>query len=793
MIKYDLADLFMQDSTEINLIVQCSDGMLIDNGNLRSKFTLTESICSEKELRFGRCEASEFKVTTADVITPFKGKTIDVSMILDGHTDKPFKLGRYKIVSDNTNPARTSKEIVAYDALYDVIHANVVNWYNSLLPNADSTTTLKRMRDSFFAYFGIKQQTVNLVNDNMIIEKTVDAERISGQDVLTAMLELNGCFGHIGRDNEFKYIFLMDDSRFGLYPRDDLYPANDLYPINPKSHGVSQNTYITCEYEDFETKEITKIQIRQEQDDIGCIYGDDGNTYIIEGNFLVFGKTAEELEIIARNLLPIIKNRTYRPANVYAKANPCLEVGDAIRMSTKREMVESYIFKRVLSGKQALKDTYTSQGVEEYSEKVTGRNSQIIQLKGLSNKIIHTVEENRQEMKNIEKGFSSTISQTAEAIKTEVSKTYETKTDAQTTKTTLDSKINQTAKEIRSEVKSVTQMYDTTGYTVKYQEAKAPNIDVEVGAIWLDTSTGDLYEGVFIPEEWLNLGDFHGARLSGSTECRWYKVGARTTIYRTYGVGSGYRAGWDMQKQGGFNQEPPTASSCPINTWWLNIKPYYEETERKYTLEQYLANLDNCEEDDYMTLYEKKSNARYEWRHIRKCPIITLSDIGSEVMQLAGEIVLKVRADGKIASVQLKADPEKGTEFKVKADNISLTAAEVINLMSNGELNLSGKNITIKSDNFSVTKDGTVRCKKIVEFGLDDAGKSSFNNCVSNTTIVQQVNNDNGDIKKVQETINTHIKNLVGPDGNSGSIGQIRDWINQLSGQLRELGKPGIS
>ena len=79
-----------------------------------------------------------------------------------------------------------------------------------------------------------------------------------------------------------------------------------------------------------------------------------------------------------------------------------------------------------------------------------------------------------------------------------------------------------------------------------------------------------------------------------------------------------------------------------------------------------------------------------------------------------GELVLKVDKGGRIVQVQLGVDAENGAEFKVNADNINLTAADVLELLAGGTLNLTGKNIAIQSDNFVVDKDGNVTCKSIV-------------------------------------------------------------------------------
>lgn len=86
-------------------------------------------------------------------------------------------------------------------------------------------------------------------------------------------------------------------------------------------------------------------------------------------------------------------------------------------------------------------------------------------------------------------------------------------------------------------------------------------------------------------------------------------------------------------------------------------------------------------------------------------------ELSTRIEQTEQQIVLRVdSATGKIVQVSLIGDTGSGTEFKVDADNINLSASDVINLLSGGIINLTGKNIAITSDNFSVTKEGKMTC-----------------------------------------------------------------------------------
>ena len=88
----------------------------------------------------------------------------------------------------------------------------------------------------------------------------------------------------------------------------------------------------------------------------------------------------------------------------------------------------------------------------------------------------------------------------------------------------------------------------------------------------------------------------------------------------------------------------------------------------------------------------------------------------SEVAQYSNKIVMKVKTGAtsdKMVLCQLSVDPNaqgaQVTEFKVKADNINMSASEVINMMSGGTINLNaGNGIIITSPGFKVARNGAI-------------------------------------------------------------------------------------
>lgn len=481
----EFKELFNQSGVPKRLIIYFPNlSVTLRNEDIVSEsMEISESLCSGAELRFGSCEASVFKLRIIGNVIPLIGERFTVSMYV-GDIAEPFALGTYKVTSDKPTADRRFRDIVAYDAMNDIINADVAAWYNSILPNEDSATTLRAFRDSFMAHFGVEQEEITLPNDEMVVERTIEPEAISGKDVLSAICEINGCFAHIGRNGKMQYVTL-EEIESGLLPANDLFPMDSVFPYDGNAEKIKEHHYISCKYEDYITKRIGKLQIRQEENDIGCIIGTGENCYIIEGNFLVFGKDAAGVQAIGQKLYDIISVLWFRPATVQAIGNPCLEVGAKIRLNTQHEVVETYILERTLKGIHALSDSYEAQGAETYSENVNDVRKSIVQLKGKMNILTRTAEETKSQLIDVQKGLHSEITQTAEEIRAEVANAD----------SGLHSEISQTADTIRLEISDlssdvhseITQLSNAISLRVTYGEVQSM-IDIAVDGITISAS-----------------------------------------------------------------------------------------------------------------------------------------------------------------------------------------------------------------------------------------------------------------------------------------------------------------
>lgn len=532
MSNYTYADLFDKSASKKEITIETEDkSVKITNSEIHfEQFELKEILCDDDYLTFGQCNASQLKFKISNVFTSMIGKQINVSAVINGHTDTPFIFGKYRVVSDKPTDDKRYRNVTAYDAIYDIGESEVSSWYNGL----KFPLTLKQFRDSFFSYFGVEQVATTLPNDSMEVAETIKPSELSGQTVMEAICSINGCFGHINHDGKFEYVFLKAIIS-GLYPKKGLYPQKGLYPRKgSEKEKVTGGKYKSVKYEDFVCQKVTKVQIRKSENDIGAVYPDteiteNDNSYILQDNFLVYGMGADDLETVARNLYEVIKVVKYRPYNCEKIGNPCLSLGEAVNVYTAKEIIESYVLSRTYKGIQQPTDTISASGKSpKYSEQVNGINKSIIQLRGKTNELERTVEETRSEIKDVESGLDTKITQTAGKIELE-------STRAQGVETDLAAAISVQADQIKLKVSkgdvssqlSVESgqvsisgnrfVLDSTNFSISYDgKVTAKSIDITGGTINLQSASQD-YSTIVLNYSNYTLGmDGAGIRASRS-------------------------------------------------------------------------------------------------------------------------------------------------------------------------------------------------------------------------------------------------------------------------------------
>lgn len=396
----------------------------ITHGFYSGSLKLEEILCSTEQLTFGECNASKFEATIAGVddisnliIKVYQQIHFDESKttILLDYDDVPIltEAGEYILLGRNKDyiiplfygrvdsaklqTDRIHREIIAYDELYFQGDTNCADWYAEFFEGTGDKS-LKTFRDSLFKFIGIEQEKTTLINDDIVLEETMQTTSLKFSDLIKAICQINGCFGQVDRNGVFRYIYLNNSV--------ENYDISDNYRSNDST------------FESYVVKKIDKLQINSEEGDLGAVVGTGNNSCIIQGNFLIWGKGAAELQAIATKLLNAIKDIEYRPFSadlIYSE--PYITVGNSLTLATKRDGVKvvSYVFKNEMDFAQLMHQTLSSEGSEYRDEVVDDVNAEINQLRGKTIKIAKDVDNFSVTLEDLQKGYSE-IKQTADQI-----------------------------------------------------------------------------------------------------------------------------------------------------------------------------------------------------------------------------------------------------------------------------------------------------------------------------------------------------------------------------------------
>ena len=355
---------------------------------------LIQSISDAEQLKYGSVEPSMFEIQIAQdtaqverveasaIAGMGRGKIWDCAQgkkltvyIKKGIIEHSAEFFIKSIKGEGTTKFKT---ITAYDAL-SLFDKNVAEWYNGLNFNS---LTLKAFRESLCTYCGVGFESVTLPNDSMTISRTMSATSITGRDILSACCELCGC-----------------------WPKIDLWGTNKLKWVTLGATSCETFDYSQYDYtfrpdstrEEYDCKGINAVIIRATDDDVGGHYPAtvQDNPYIIQGNFLCFGKSTAELTTIAQNIYNRIANKPYRPHKTVITGRPYLEPGDKVTVKFadgNGGTFDTYILKRTMTGEAALLDTYEAKGEKEHREQY-GISQQIQQIQGRTNELTRTVDE----------------------------------------------------------------------------------------------------------------------------------------------------------------------------------------------------------------------------------------------------------------------------------------------------------------------------------------------------------------------------------------------------------------
>lgn len=456
--------------------------------------SIKQAIAGDGDLEFGGCIASTFEFEVSEVLTEeLKGQEFTTELLVNNGNAARAKMGTYIAETVTQVDDNDYKKVVGYDAFYKM-QDDVSDWYNSFFSNT-AQTTLKNFRQSLLLHFGVESEVQSLPNDNMTVTKTIDttSNKITGQALLKMTCVLAGGFGIINRDGKFEITYLTSEP---LYPEENLYPEETLYPedgefeyigLNEDEAEVVYPEYRSVTYEEYNVQRISCLILKTNKSSITATIGTDtSNPYIISGNYLLYGKTTEELNTIGNNIVNKFTSVVgYRPCEITTDGMAWLDIGSQIALEKKNDDIVAYLFSRELKGIQALTDTISAKGnkyrdnqtsVEDDIEDLKNKDDELDEktdeisdtidevsgnLDDLAEKTTVSLKKTKDSIEaevirasNAEGELSGRITVTADAVNTEV-------TRAKGAEETLSGRITVTAGEITQEVSRATSEENT--------------------------------------------------------------------------------------------------------------------------------------------------------------------------------------------------------------------------------------------------------------------------------------------------------------------------------------------
>lgn len=395
-----------------------SDNTEIPANIIANTLYLNKSYCEEEQLEIGGCIPSQFKCSVygiEDITDIVKLKYIRYS------NDEP-DISFEGIIEELTSTSNDGiYNITAYDVLYN--QNDISEWYNNYM-TTNQDVTITQLYSAVLEKLGLTGggNISFYVTYDFIIKQNILPNNITGPRLLKWICEALGVFGIINTytskaGTEYTTHTTFDLSVLGPKPKTAISPTTVF-------SGFQKSDYI-C-------KKIDKVQIRSEETDIGAIYGTGTNALIIEGNPLLYGMDAQELEKCAKQISVNIKdNSDYTAYEAELNSESYLDrplINPLLPISSSTAQIYSYIFNITWSGSQLTTCKIGANGVETRSEVLTSTNSEIIKLNYKTTKINKTVDGIKTEVSSVsnkaDKALTS-IEQTDKYIENKVVKNDE--------------------------------------------------------------------------------------------------------------------------------------------------------------------------------------------------------------------------------------------------------------------------------------------------------------------------------------------------------------------------------
>ena len=265
-------------------------------------------------------------------------------------------------------------------------------------------------------------------------------------------------------------------------------------------------------FEEYETAELDKVELRQSESDVGVIYPADAagtNALVISGNLLLTTDTDADLRPVARTLYEQLRDIAYTPCRVTVPAESGLRAGMAAWVTDRRDRTFlTYIMQSTVSGgRVTLESTGSARrdaaaavnrqvrknlrgklleletgvdGLRARASELAGDYAELsLTVEGLSSTVEANKKETDEQLGTVESQLRGEIQQSAESVTSTLTRDVETKLGDYSTTEQMRSAIEQSAAGIRQ---TVSETYSTKTETDKVKSEAAADAAAKADA-----------------------------------------------------------------------------------------------------------------------------------------------------------------------------------------------------------------------------------------------------------------------------------------------------------------------
>ena len=391
------------------------------------------SVCaSAVEIEFWVNSDSALSVTQGTVLTYYKVDTeLEIETKLGVFTcDKPEKTGANKY------------KVTAYDNV-TLLDVDVSDWLNALT----FPISIKDFAASLANKCKLELANEPRLNKDYQIQKFTGSG-VKARDLMKMVCSASGCFCNADADGKLSFDWYKknkdvsisisksaDGRYFYLFDVLDRNLDDNVERALITSKASEESTYEIpyfanqLTFSDFTVKVIDKVQVKQSNDDVGVIYPADAqgtNALVIQGNQLLSATSDEALRPYVKNLYDGLNNITYVPcSNIQTPETLDIKVGDIVTVSDGKRQFETWITSVKHSGNRC---TFESVGNANRNTTTVVNDTQYNARQKMAEikTSIDRISTKLSEYSTTEE-MNSAITQSADNITLEVSKTYATK------------------------------------------------------------------------------------------------------------------------------------------------------------------------------------------------------------------------------------------------------------------------------------------------------------------------------------------------------------------------------